>query len=196
MPIDKVLSPDIRVVQPEQSQSYYDLQPSFRQNHFGGKSRRVSSSTRNIDSQWKNRTTLIRPKDSLNLFGNSLNQVKENLRQGNENMNNECSIQRGILDFPAYDILQKNQSMYMKINQELSREIERKRHLESQMSKIPVNLNRYQVRIVMGFCLIYRIERKKMKLIFSLILRWRRFLCLKENSSRFGIKISKEGRGK
>jgi hypothetical protein len=134
--MDKILSPDIRVINPNNYQNSLTFQSTQNENHQIG--RRKYSSSRH--GKWKNQTSLIRPRDTLNLFGGVDYISKENLDGRNQN-----ELQRGINDFPSYDIFQKNHSMYQKLNIELSREIEKKNHFEAELSKMPMKIRKYRV---------------------------------------------------
>jgi hypothetical protein len=141
--MDKIMSPDIRVINPMNNYQQNENSMSFHSNSiqqpFNG--RRIYSSNRN--SKWKSQTSLIRPKDTLNLFGGHSYEVKENMDQ-----QNQIELQRGVNDFPSYDIFQKNSSMYQQLNIELSREIEKKNHFEAELSKMPMKIRKFRVMMI------------------------------------------------
>ena len=155
--MDKILSPDIRLISNRPTKSFYELEQTSNVssnrnlmnysnlNPNNQRKIKVGGFPHNQSMNWKHRTALVKPKDSLNLFGGGKNGYDS---KENEQESNIEQVKRGILDFPAYDIFVKNKSLYQKINLDLSREIENKKNLESKLSKIPLNLNRYQVFII------------------------------------------------
>lgn len=136
--MDKVTSPDLRVVPSPGQFPYASSSISFQlRGQLGATDPRVQASARNL--RWQSKTNLIRPKDTLNLFTET-QASKENMDQLNQ-----AGVRRGAMDFPSYDVFQKSQNVFTQLNQELSREIEKKGHFERLLSKIPMKLRSHKV---------------------------------------------------
>lgn len=141
LPMDKIMSPDIRVVPGKGQFQHANPSLSFQPHHLHSLMQvdpRLQCSSRNL--RWQSKTNLIRPKDTLNLFGRGEHSAKENTDQLNQ-----AQVRRRVTDFPSYDVFQKSQNLFIQLNQELSRQIERKKHFQAELSKIPIKLRHHKV---------------------------------------------------
>lgn len=76
-----------------------------------------------------NQVKNTRPRDSLNLF--------ENKNQLNKPKPASNYFQRGICDFPIYDNFQRNKSFLGKLQDDLTRAIQNKNIIKSELARIP-----------------------------------------------------------